>query len=248
MLTDDQLLQYSRHLMLPEVDAAGQACWLNSSVLIVGLGGLGSPVALYLATAGVGKLLLVDDDRVELSNLQRQIIHTQARIDDYKVDSAKQAIADVNPLTQVEAFPERLEEARMQELVASVDLVIDCSDNFKTRHALNRVCRAQLKPLVSGAAIRFEGQVSVFDPRVPEAPCYECLYPPDSSVEQNCSNSGVFAPLVGIVGTIQAAEALKVLANVGQPSVGRLLLIDALRMEFHTVKLPKKSSCEVCGD
>ena len=247
MLNDEQLLQYSRHLLWPEVDAAGQEAWLNAKVLIVGLGGLGSPVALYLATAGVGELVLVDDDRVELSNLQRQVIHTHQQLGEFKVESAQAQIAAINPNTQVSVITDRLEEELLRTTVGNVDLVVDCTDNFQTRHALNRACFDARKPLVSGAAIRFEGQVSVYDPRHPETPCYQCLYPADANVDQNCSTSGVFAPLVGMVGTIQAAEALKVLANIGEVLEGRLLLVDAKSMHFQTLKLAKRPSCEVCG-
>ena len=247
MLNDEQLLQYSRHLMLPQIDAAGQSEWLKASVLVVGLGGLGSPVALYLATAGVGSLVLADDDRVELSNLQRQVIHTHAGIGQFKAESAAEQISSLNPNTHVTTFCERLEGDQLSDIVSEVDLVVDCTDNFATRHALNRACFDLKKPLVSGAAIRFEGQVTVYDPRHESTPCYQCLYPKDASVEQNCSTSGVFAPLVGIVGTIQAAEALKVLANIGETLEGRMLMIDALTMQFQTLKLPRRPTCEVCG-
>ena len=246
MLSDEQLLQYSRHLMLPEVDMGGQECWLNSRVLIVGAGGLGSPVALYLATAGIGHLVIVDDDEVELSNLQRQIIHTHQEIGKPKAESAARQLAQINPNTQVTSLVARLESAELEEQVAAADLVVDCTDNFKTRHALNRACVATKTPLVSGAAIRFEGQISVYDARKDESPCYRCLYPEDARVEQNCSTSGVFAPLVGMVGAVQAAEALKVLAEVGNPLIGRLLLVDGLSMDWRTMKLKKDPNCPVC--
>ena len=247
MLNDEQLLQYSRHLMLPQIDAAGQAKWLNASVLVVGLGGLGSPVALYLATAGVGSLVLADDDQVELSNLQRQVIHNHAGIGQNKAVSAAQQIASLNPHTHVSTLCSRLEGDVLIDEVNKVDLVVDCTDNFVTRHALNQACFESSTPLVSGAAIRFEGQVTVYDPRHESTPCYQCLYPVDASVEQNCSTSGVFSPLVGMVGTIQAAEALKVLANIGETLEGRMLMIDALTMQFQTLKLPRRKNCEVCG-
>ncbi len=247
MLTDQQLMQYSRHLMLPEVDVAAQEIWLNSKVLIVGLGGLGSPVALYLAAAGIQTLVLVDDDQVELSNLQRQIIHQQSEVGAYKAESAGRQVERINPETQVICIAERLAGESLQQCVSEVDLVVDCTDNFATRHALNRACVAHQTPLVSGAAIRFEGQISVYDSRDAASPCYRCLYPEDARVEQNCSTSGVFSPLVGIVGTIQAAEALKVLAGIGESLTGRLLLVDALRMDWRTMKLQKDPQCPVCG-
>lgn len=247
-MNDQQLLQYSRHLLLPEIDMHGQQAWLDASVLILGLGGLGSPVALYLASAGVGKLVLVDDDAVELSNLQRQVIHTTESIGEPKAESAAAQITRINPNIEVDVRVERLEEAAMVELVSSVDLVVDCTDNFTTRHALNRACYAAKKPLVSGAAIRFEGQVTVYDPRSEDSPCYRCLYPESAELDLNCSTSGVFAPLVGMVGTVQAAEALKVLANIGQPLVGRLLMVDALTMDWRTFKLRADASCPVCGE
>lgn len=247
-MNDQQLLQYSRHLLLPEIDMHGQQAWLDASVLVLGLGGLGSPVALYLASAGVGKLVLVDDDAVELSNLQRQVIHTTESIGEPKAESAAAQIKRINPNIEVDVRVERLEEAAMVELVSSVDLVVDCTDNFTTRHALNRACYAAKVPLVSGAAIRFEGQVTVYDPRSEDSPCYRCLYPESAELDLNCSTSGVFAPLVGMVGTVQAAEALKVLANIGQPLVGRLLMVDALTMDWRTFKLKADASCPVCGE
>lgn len=247
-MNDEQLLQYSRHLLLPEIDMEGQQAWLDSTVLILGLGGLGSPVALYLASAGVGKLVLVDDDEVELSNLQRQIIHTRESIGTAKAASAANQIAHINPTTQLEVRIERLAESSLEAVVKSVDLVVDCSDNFSTRHALNRACYEAKVPLVSGAAIRFDGQITVYDPRHESSPCYRCLYPESSELDLNCSTSGVFAPLVGMVGTVQAAEALKVLANIGEPLIGRLLMVDALRMDWRTLKLKPDPKCPVCGD
>jgi len=246
-VNDEQLLQYSRHLLLPQIDMAGQQAWLDARVMVLGLGGLGSPVALYLASAGVGKLVLVDDDEVELSNLQRQIIHTTDNLSQPKAQSAASQIAKINPDTLVEARVERLEGDALLAAVEEVDLVVDCTDNLSTRHALNRACFAAKVPLVSGAAIRFDGQVTVYDPRQGSSPCYRCLYPEGAELELNCSTSGVFAPLVGMVGTVQAAEALKVLANLGEPLVGRLLMVDALRMEWRTLKLKADPSCPVCG-
>lgn len=246
-MNDQQLLQYSRHLLLPEIDMQGQQSWLDASVLILGLGGLGSPVALYLASAGVGKLVLVDDDEVELSNLQRQIIHTTETLGRPKAQSAAAQIAKINPSTELEIRGERLSGEALDSAVRAVDLVVDCTDNLSTRHALNRACYAAKVPLISGAAIRFDGQVTVYDPREASSPCYRCLYPEGAELELTCSTSGVFAPLVGMVGTVQAAEALKVLANIGEPLVGRLLMVDALRMEWRTMKLKADPKCSVCG-
>ena len=247
-MNDQQLLQYSRHLLLPEIDMQGQQAWLDARVLILGLGGLGSPVALYLASAGVGTLVLVDDDAVELSNLQRQVIHTTETLGTPKAASAAAQIAKINPTTKVEVRVERLQGDALQQIVESVDLVVDCTDNFTTRHALNRACFSAKTPLISGAAIRFEGQITVYDPRHELSPCYRCLYPESAELDLNCSTSGVFAPLVGMVGTVQAAEALKVLANIGESLVGRLLMVDALRMDWRTLKLKADPNCPVCGD
>jgi adenylyltransferase/sulfurtransferase len=247
MLTDEQLLRYSRQIMLPEVDIGGQEAWLGSRVLIIGLGGLGSPVAMYLAAAGVGELVLVDDDEVDLSNLQRQIIHSTPRIGQTKVESARQTLMALNPDIRIQTLCERLSEQRLEALVAGVDLVVDCCDNFGTRFAVNRACVAHRRPLVSGAAIRLEGQVAVFDARQPDSPCYQCLYRDGEEENLTCSESGVLAPLVGIIGSVQAMEALKVLAGIGQPLVGRLQLLDARSMDWRTLKLKKDPSCMVCS-
>jgi len=247
MLSDEQLLRYSRQIMLPEVEIEGQEAWLNSRVLIIGAGGLGSPVAIYLAAAGVGTLVLVDDDEVDLSNLQRQIVHTTDRIGQPKVESAKQSLQALNPTISVETIAARLEGAALNAEVAKADLVVDCTDNFSTRFALNRACVEQKTPLVSGAAIRTEGQVAVYDPRHEDAPCYQCLYREGEDEALTCSESGVLAPLVGIVGSVQAMEALKVLAGIGTPLVGRLLLLDGLRMEWRSLKLRKDPACPVCN-
>lgn len=247
MLSDQQLLRYSRQIMLPEVEVDGQDAWLNSRVLIVGLGGLGSPASIYLASAGVGTLVLVDDDAVELTNLQRQIVHTSDRLGVAKVVSAREALLALNPEIQVECIRDRLEGDALLEQVSAADLVLDCSDNFTTRFALNRACFATGTPLVSGAGIRFDGQISVFDPRNPESPCYQCLYKEGEEEQLSCSESGVFAPLVGIIGAMQAAEALKVLAGIGESLAGRLLLLDARRMEWRSLKLRKDPACPVCG-
>ena len=247
LLSDEQLLRYSRQIMLPDIDIDGQQRLLNSRVLIVGLGGLGSPVSLYLAAAGVGELWLVDDDQVDLSNLQRQIVHTTGRIGELKVDSAKLALQAVNPDVQVHALSQRLDAESMAELVTQVDLVLDCSDNFTTRFALNAACFDLGKPLVSGAAIRFDGQVSVFDPRNPESPCYQCLYPQGDDRALSCSESGVLAPLVGIIGSVQAMEAIKLLTGAGKPLTGRLLLLDGRRMEWREMRLSPEPQCPVCS-
>ncbi|MGB0205130.1 MAG: molybdopterin-synthase adenylyltransferase MoeB [Neptuniibacter sp.] len=247
MLTDEQLLRYSRQIMLPDVEINGQETWLNSSVLVLGLGGLGSPVAMYLAAAGVGELVLVDDDEVELSNLQRQIAHHTKRIGQPKVDSARNTVAALNPDVKVRTIYSRLNESELTSLVSTVDLVVDCTDNFTTRFAINRACFAHKKPLVSGAAIRMEGQVAVYDPVNPESPCYQCLYKEGEDENLTCSESGVLSPVVGIVGSIQALEALKVLASVGNTLAGRLMLLDAKTMEWRTLKLRKDPKCKVCS-
>lgn len=247
MLSDEQLLRYSRQIMLPEVEIDGQEAWLNSRVLIVGLGGLGSPASIYLASAGVGHLVLVDDDQVDLTNLQRQIVHTSDSVGTPKVESARKTLHALNPEIRIDTLATRLEGEALSEQVKAADLVLDCSDNFSTRFALNRVCVATGTPLVSGAAIRFDGQISVFDSRVEGAPCYQCLYAEGEDEELSCSESGVFPPLVGIVGATQAAEALKVLAGIGEPLVGKLLMLDARRMEWRSLKLRPDPACPVCS-
>lgn len=247
MLNDDQLLRYSRQIMLPDVDIAGQEAWLTASVLIIGVGGLGSPVAMYMAAAGVGRLVLVDDDDVELTNLQRQIIHRTETIGQPKVTSAKNALAALNPEVQVDVINGRLSGIDLEKQVAEVDLVVDCSDNFDTRFALNDACVKSKTPLVSGAAIRLEGQVAVFDPRREDAPCYRCLYREAGEDSLTCSESGVLAPLVGIIGSVQAMEALKVLADIGEPLVGKLLLLDGRHMDWRTLKLRRDPECPCCG-
>lgn len=248
MLNDEQLLRYSRQIMLPEVDIAGQEAWLKASVLVIGMGGLGSPVAMYLAAAGVGRLVLVDDDRVELTNLQRQIVHRTATIGQPKVDSAKAALEALNPDTVVVTINHRLGDSALADQVAGVDLVVDCSDNFTTRFAINEACVKHKTPLVSGAAIRFDGQVAVFDSRREDSPCYRCLYREGDDESLTCSESGVLAPLVGIIGSVQAMEALKVLADVGHPLVGKLLLLDGRHMDWRSLKLRRDSECPCCGD
>lgn len=247
-MDDRQLLRYSRHILLPQIGIEGQERLLSARALVIGAGGLGSPVALYLASAGVGHILLCDDEDVDLTNLQRQIVHRTASIGTKKVDSARATLAAINPEVQVVALPERVDEQRLRSLAAQADVVIDGSDNFATRHAVNRVCVQLRKPLVSGAAVRFDGQIAVFDPRVADAPCYACLFPEQGESEDvRCAVMGVFAPLTGIVGSIQAAEALKLLANVGETLAGRLMLLDALTMQVRTIKLAKDPACPVCA-
>ena len=247
-MDDQQLLRYSRHILLDEIDVPGQARLLAAHALVIGAGGLGSPAAMYLASAGVGRITLVDDDQVDLTNLQRQIMHTTARIGQPKVDSARQALQQINPGIEVIGLAERIEGERLQALVAQADVVLDCSDNFATRHAVNRACVAAAVPLVSGAAIRFDGQVSVFDTRQPASPCYACLFPPERQFDEvQCATMGVFAPLVGIIGTMQAAEALKLVAGVGRSLAGRLLILDAREMEWTSINVGRDAACTVCG-
>ena len=247
-MTDDQLLRYSRHILLDEIGIEGQQRLLDGHALIIGAGGLGSPVALYLGSAGVGHLTIVDHDSVDLTNLQRQVAHTVARIGQAKVDSAMAAIAAINPDVQVTPVLARADAALLDTLVAQADVVLDCCDNFATRHAINAACVKHRKPLVSGAAIRFDGQISVYDPRLAASPCYACVFPSDDIFEEaRCASMGVFAPLVGIIGTMQAAEALKLLCGVGHSLAGRLLMLDGRAMAWHEVRLPRNPSCQVCG-
>jgi adenylyltransferase/sulfurtransferase len=248
-MDDSQLLRYSRHILLPEIGIEGQQSFLDAHVLILGAGGLGSPAAMFLAAAGVGTLTLCDDDRVDLTNLQRQLAHRTASIGTAKVESARQTLNAINPEVRINTVQERADEERLATLVAEADIVLDCSDNFPTRYALNRVCAAAKKPLVSGAATRFDGQVSVFDFRRPDSPCYNCLYPEDSEAEETrCAVMGVFAPLVGIVGSMQAAEALKLLAGIEPTLHGRLLTLDALTMQPRVMKLARDPQCAVCSE
>lgn len=247
MLTDQELLRYSRQILLQHVDIDGQLKLKHSKVLIVGLGGLGSPVALYLAAAGVGELHLADFDTVDLTNLQRQIIHDSLTVGQSKVDSAITRLTAINPEVVLIAHRAALDVDSLADAVEGVDLVLDCSDNFATRGAVNAACVAARKPLVSGAAIRLEGQLSVFDPRRAESPCYHCLYGHGSEAELTCSEAGVIGPLVGLVGSLQALEALKLLAGFGDPLVGRLLLIDALTTRFRELRVKRDPGCSVCG-
>ena len=246
-MNDDQLLRYSRHILLPEIGIEGQQKLSDAHALIIGAGGLGSPVALFLAASGVGRITLCDNDSVDLTNLQRQIAHRTSSIGKAKVISAKETLAEINPDVDVVTLIERADEARLAALAAQADVVLDCSDNFPTRYALNRVCHALKKPLVSGAATRFDGQVSVFDFRRDDTPCYECLYPERmESEETRCAVLGIFAPLVGIVGSMQAAEALKLLMDIDTTLCGRLLTLNALTMEIRTMRLSKDADCTVC--
>ena len=247
-MLDKQLLRYSRHILLPEIGIDGQQSLLNSHVLLVGAGGLGAPASLYLAASGVGRLTICDPDEVDLTNLQRQIVHYTESIGRKKVESARDTLARINPETKVEIVAERVAGARLESLVESADLVIDATDNFTTRHAINRACVRFARPLVSGAAIRFDGQVSVFDLRDPANACYHCLFPEtDDHEEMRCAVMGVFAPLVGIIGSTQAAEALKVLAGTGESLNGKLLMLDALSMQWRSVRLKKDPACPVCS-
>lgn len=246
-MNDEQLLRYSRQIMLPEFDVGGQQALLNASALVIGLGGLGSPAALYLAAAGIGALTLVDHDTVDLSNLQRQIIHDQHSLGMAKVESAAQRIHAVNPDTNVRTIAAKLDDAALRKAVGEADVVLDGTDNFAVRYAINAACIAERTPLVSGAAIRMEGQVAVFDPREADSPCYQCLYREATDEALNCAQNGVAAPLVGIVGSVQAMEAMKVVASVGQPLTGHVLYLDAKRMEWRKLRLPKDPNCPICG-
>jgi len=247
-LDDDLLLRYSRHILLPDVGVAGQTRICDASVLIVGAGGLGCPVALYLGAAGVGNLRLADGDTVDLTNLQRQIGHATAAIGENKADSLTRSVRVINPGISVQPIQQALADDALREAVAAADLVVDASDNFVTRHAVNRACVALGRPLVSGAAIGFSGQLAVFDSRRAHSPCYHCLFPEQAGEpETRCAEAGVFSPLVGVIGAMQAMEALKYLAQVGEPLVGRLLLWDGLRAEARVMKVPRDPACPVCG-
>jgi [sulfur carrier protein ThiS] adenylyltransferase len=247
-MDDQQLTRYSRHILLDEIGIDGQQKLLAARVLVIGAGGLGSPVALYLASAGVGRIDIADDDHVDLTNLQRQIAHDTAAVGRLKVESAAVRMYGINPEIEILPLPQRLEGERLAKAVAAADVVIDCTDRFATRQAINRACVEARKPLVFGAAIRFDGQVSVFDPRAQHSPCYACLFPQESSpIEERCALMGVFAPLVGIIGTMQAAEAIKLIVGCGEPLLGRLLTLDARSMEFFTVRMSRRADCPVCG-
>jgi molybdopterin/thiamine biosynthesis adenylyltransferase len=246
-MNDDQLLRYSRHILLDEIGIEGQQRLLAAHALVIGAGGLGSPAAMYLAASGVGRITLVDDDDVDLTNLQRQVMHATARIGQPKVESGREALMQINPGVAVTALRERVAGARLDELVRASAVVLDCSDNFATRHAVNRACVAAAVPLVSGAAIRFDGQVSVFDARDAASPCYACLFPEDGGFEDvACSSMGVFAPLVGVIGAMQAAEALKLLLAIKPSLAGRLLLLDGRAMEWTSIGIARNAACPTC--
>ncbi|MCC5870983.1 MAG: molybdopterin-synthase adenylyltransferase MoeB [Gammaproteobacteria bacterium] len=247
-MDDAQLLRYSRQIMLPELDVAGQERLLSARVLVVGLGGLGSPLALYLTAAGIGHLTLVDDDRVEASNLQRQVLHGQADIDRAKTDSAADRLRALNPAVELSLIEGRLEGERLDAAVANVDLVVDGTDNLATRYALNEACLQHGKPWVSAAAIRFEAQVTCFDPRRDDSPCYRCLWPDAEELELNCAENGVIAPLVGSIGALQALEAIKIIAGIGETLVGRILTFDALTCRWQEFRLRRRADCADCGN
>ncbi|MDH5649043.1 MAG: molybdopterin-synthase adenylyltransferase MoeB, partial [Gammaproteobacteria bacterium] len=242
-MDDEQLLRYSRQIMLPQVGIEGQIKLSQARVLIIGLGGLGSPVAMYLAAAGIGNLVLVDHDQVDLTNLQRQIIHTTHSIGKDKTQSAKVTLEQLNPEVTATLFNRKLDEQTLAEQISLATVVVDASDNFPTRFLLNQICARQNRPLVSGAVIRTEGQVSVFDHSNPDSPCYRCLYQDSEQPQETCSETGILAPVAGIIGTIQATEAMKVILGLGETLVGRLLILDALAMEWRTIKLKKDASC-----
>ncbi|MHB8743469.1 MAG: HesA/MoeB/ThiF family protein [Sulfuricaulis sp.] len=246
-MDDNQLLRYSRHILLPQVGVDGQQKLLDARVLLIGLGGLGSPVAMYLAASGVGHLVIVDPDHVALSNLQRQIAHSTPAIGSAKTASAQQTLQALNPGIQITAFAKTLDPEELDEQVRRARLVVDASDNFATRFGLNRVCVTHKKPLVSGAVIRLEGQVTTFRADLPDSPCYRCLYQDTEELTETCSETGVLAPVAGIIGSIQAVEALKVLTGIGQTLAGRLLILDAEVMEWRDIKIRRDPECPVCG-
>lgn len=247
-MNDEQLLRYSRQIMLPQIDIAGQQKLLDAKVLIVGAGGLGSPAAMYLAAAGVGQITIYDDDQVDLTNLQRQIAHGTSDIGLDKVISTLNTIKNINPDVKVSAHKSRLQGAQLLKEVANADVVLDCSDNFSTRFEVNQACVAQRTALVSGAAIRLEGQISVFTPGVNDSPCYNCLYQRDGEELQNCTHNGVIAPITGIIGSMQSLEAMKLILGIGVSLIGRLLLLDGLTMEWQTLRLKKNPHCPTCGN
>jgi molybdopterin/thiamine biosynthesis adenylyltransferase len=245
-MNDDQLLRYSRHILLPQCDIAGQEKLLSSHALIIGVGGLGSPVALYLAASGVGELTFIDFDIVEMSNLQRQIAHQTKTCGLSKVESAKQSALALNPDIKINTINKKLTETELQQLIATTNVVLDCTDNFSTRFMINRCCVKESIPLVSGAAIRLDGQVSVFN-QSKSSPCYQCLYKDNGDSEERCSENGILAPVVGIIGCIQATEAIKVLAGIGTTLDSRVLILDAGTMEWRNIKLKKDPACKICN-
>lgn len=247
-MNDDQLLRYSRHIFLDDIGIDGQEKILAAHAVIIGAGGLGSPAAMYLASAGVGRITLVDDDTVDLTNLQRQIAHTTERVGQPKVSSCAQTLHSINPTIEVRTVAERVDAPALAALVANATVVLDCTDNYRTRQAINAACVAQGVPLISGAAIQFDGQITVFDRRHPEAACYACLFAPDEQFEEvSCSTMGVFAPLVGIIGAMQAAEALKLIAAIGTSLDGRLMMLDARHMEWNTMRVTRNPQCPLCS-
>lgn len=248
-MNDDQLLRYSRHILLDEVGIEGQQRLVDSHVLIVGAGGLGSPVAMYLAASGVGHITIADHDVVDLTNLQRQIAHTTARVGLPKVESATQAMLALNPEVRVTPLAFKLDAAQLDALVPTVTVVVDCCDNFETRQAVNAACVRHKVPLVSGAAIRMDGQIAVYDARDDKSPCYACIFPPSEAPEEvRCATMGVLAPLVGVIGTMQAMEAVKLIAGMGSRLTGRLQMLDGRDMAWNEVRLQRNASCPVCGD
>ena len=246
-MKDEQLLRFSRQIMLPTMDVAGQQELVDATVLIVGMGGLGCPVAMYLSAAGVGHLVIADDDTVEITNLQRQIAHEQSNLGESKVSSAEATLKGLNPDVRITQIKNRLEGDLLEQAVVSADVVVDASDNFNTRFAVNQSCLKNKKPLVSGAAIRMEGQVAVFDSENPESPCYQCLYSECDDDNASCSQTGVMAPLVGIIGSVQAMETIKLITGIGNSLVGRLLLLAAATMQWREMKLPCDPNCPACG-
>jgi molybdopterin-synthase adenylyltransferase len=247
-MNDDQLLRYSRHILVDEIGIEAQQRFLDAHAIIVGAGGLGAPAAMYLAAAGIGKITLVDADVVDLTNLQRQIVHATSSVGQPKVESARATLNALNPDVVVETVNLRADKTWLDENVPQAAVVLDCSDNFATRHAINAACVAHSVPLVSGAALRFDGQISTFDFRSAESPCYACVFPPDQEFEEiACSTMGVFAPTVGIIGAMQAAEALRVVGGFGETLAGRLMMLDSLRMEWNTMKITRQKDCAICG-
>ncbi|NKC00069.1 MAG: molybdopterin-synthase adenylyltransferase MoeB [Pseudomonadales bacterium] len=246
-MNDDELLRYSRQIMLPDFDVADQEQLISATALIIGLGGLGSPASLYLASAGIGHLILCDDDEVDLSNLQRQIVHTTSRIGMNKAESARRQLLEINPNCRVTTIDHRPNESELDSLISQATVVLDCTDNFGSRFAINAACWQANTPLVSGAGIRWEGQVAVFDPRQDSAPCYNCLYDEEDDSALNCSENGVIAPLVGIIGACQALEAIKVVTGVGENLVGKILYFDGKYMEWRTLILTRRAGCPVCN-
>ena len=248
-MTDDQLLRYSRHILLDEMGIEGQEQVLASHALIIGAGGLGSPAALYLGAAGVGQITVIDDDTVDLTNLQRQIAHTIERVGSSKVESIRAAVHAINPEVRVTTLQQRADAALLDQLLPEASIVLDCCDNYRTRHLVNAACVRHRTPLVAAAALRFDGQLMVIDPRDPESPCYACVFPPEASFEEEqCATMGVFAPVVGTLGSLQAAEALKLLAGCGQPATRRLVMFDSRRLDWSTMQVAKMSNCPVCSN